>query len=252
MLKTRIMPILLYKNFELVKGKRFDSWRHIGSAIQSVKVYNMREVDELVFLDINATDEKRDPDYMLIDEIADECFMPLTVGGGISEISQIKKLLDVGADKISINTAAVENPKLITNASNEFGAQCIVVSIDVKLNEQKKYNVITHSGSVFTDIDPIIHSKNIEALGAGEILLTSINCDGTMLGYDLNLINLITKAVDIPVIAAGGAGNYEDMYLALTIGRANAVAASSIFHFTQQTPLEAKKYLKNKGINVRS
>lgn len=250
MLKVRIIPTLLYKDMGLVKGVAFDSWRPVGSLMQSIKVYNMREVDELIFLDITATKLKKSPDFELIDDFADECFMPLTIGGGIKKIEDIEHLLKVGADKISINTSAFLTPNLITEASNKFGAQCIIVSIDVKRIDSK-YNVFIYSGKIATGMDPLEYAKKVEKLGAGEILLTSIDRDGTMQGYDIELIKHITRNVSIPVIASGGAGKYDHMLQAIKIARASAVAASSIFHFTQQTPLEAKKYLNNFGIKTR-
>lgn len=251
MLKVRIMPTLLFKDLGLVKGVRFDSWRRIGSVMQAIKVYNMREVDELVFLDINATIESRSPDYELIDEIADECFMPLTVGGGVGSVEEVKKLLQVGADKVSINSLAVKTPEIISSMAEIFGSQCIVVSIDARQMPEGEYKVYTHSGTQQTNLDPVAFAKMVDALGAGEILLTSIDRDGTMTGYDIELTRAVSEVVSIPVIASGGAGNYEHMLAALTESRASAVAAASIFHFTQQTPLEAKRFLKDKGINVR-
>ncbi len=251
MIKARVMPTLLVKGFGLVKGVRFDSWRPIGSIMQAVKVYNMREVDELVLLDIRATDDSRMPDFSLIDDIADECFMPLTVGGGIRSIDDVRKLLQVGADKIAINTAAVETPGLVSVLSEKFGAQCIVISIDAKKLANGKYEVFTHSATKPTGLDPVSFAQQMERNGAGEILLTSIDRDGTMLGYDLELIQMVSQAVSIPVIASGGAGNYQHMEAALTEANATAVAASSIFQFTQQTPIEAKRYLSDHGIKVR-
>lgn len=245
------MPTLLYKNFGLVKGVSFDSQRRVGSVMQSIKVYNMRQVDELVFLDITATNENRTPDFQLIDEIADECFMPLTVGGGIKNIEDIRNLLKVGADKVAINSSAIINPDLVRLASNEFGAQCVVVSIDAKKRADGIYEVFTHSGTQATGKTPLQIAQNAESLGAGEILLTSIDRDGTMIGYDLELIKSVSQFLSIPVIASGGAGNYQHLFDALIQGKADAVAAASIFHFTHQTPLEAKRFLKAKGINVR-
>lgn len=252
MLKTRIIPTLLYKNLTLVKGVSFDSWRRVGSVMQAVKVYNIREVDELIFLDITATRESRKPDFRLVDDFADECFMPLTVGGGVNELEDVRKLLEVGSDKVAINSASISNPGLIKKASNIFGSQCVVVSIDVKKkNKNNKYEVYSHSGTKPTGIDPIKHAINVELLGAGEILLTSIDNDGTMNGYDLEITKKIAEEVSIPVIASGGAGNYEHMLEVLKIKGVDAVAAASIFHFTEQTPLEAKLYLKKNGVEVR-
>lgn len=251
MLKIRIMPTLLYREYELVKGVGFDSWRGVGSAMQAIRVYNMREVDELIFLDITATREDREPDFELIDDLADECFMPLTVGGGVKSLNDVKRLLDVGADKVAINSGAVRNPELIKEVAQRFGGQCVVVSIDARKHAPGRYEIFTHSGHTATGVNPVAFAKEAARLGAGEILLTSIENDGAMAGYDLELIQMVSGAVDIPVIASGGAGSYEDLYQALTVGNASAVAAASIFHFTEQTPLAAKKYLHDKKIPVR-
>jgi len=251
MLKIRILPTLLFKEFSLVKGVKFDSSRRIGSVIQAVKVYNMRDVDELAFLDVSATLEKRHPDFELIDEIADECFMPLSVGGGIRTVGDVKRLLEVGADKVIVNTEAVLNPNIIKNIAKKFGSQCVVVSIDAKINKNKKYEVFICSGSKATGIDPVLFAKRAELLGAGEILLTSIDRDGTMEGYDVELVKKISSSVSVPVIASGGAGSYKHMESVIIDGNASAVAAASMFHFTEQTPLEAKKYLKKQGIDTR-
>lgn len=249
--KIRIMPTLLFKEMGLVKGITFDSWRRVGSAMQAVKVYNLREVDELVFLDITATHDVRSPDFETIDELADECFMPLAVGGGIHTVEDVRRLLQVGADKIVINTAAVETPELIQQVSRRFGAQCVEVSIDARRHPNGNYEVFTHSGTQSTGLDPAALARQSEALGAGEILITSIERDGTMMGYDLELTRKVSEAVSIPVIASGGAGNYDHMAQVLREGNVSAVAAASIFHFTQQTPLEAKHYLKGQGFKVR-
>ena len=250
MLKVRIIPTLLYKEMGLVKGVAFDSWRPVGSLMQAIKVYNMREVDELIYLDITATEMKKSPDFELIDDFADECFMPLTVGGGIKTIEDVRHLLEVGADKVAINTAAFLDPPLIREIANKFGSQCIVVSIDVK-KTNTNYEIYIESGTKSTGIDPVGFAKKVEALGAGEILLTSINRDGTMKGYDNNLTKMISEAVSIPVIASGGAGCYNHMLRVIVEGGASAVAAASIFHFTQQTPIEAKQYLHKFRINTR-
>lgn len=251
MLKIRVMPTLLFKDLGLVKGSGFESWRRVGSAMQAIKVYNMREVDELVFVDITATNDNRPPDYETVDELADECFMPLTVGGGVCTLEHVRRLLQVGADKVAFNTAAVEKPALIQQAAGQFGTQCVVVSIDVRRHADGTCEVYTHSGTLATGKDPVSLAQEVEALGAGEILLTSIDRDGTMTGYDIELTRRVCEAVTIPVIAAGGAGSYEDMAQVLREGRASAVAAASIFHFTQQTPLEAKRYLHDQGFRVR-
>lgn len=249
--KIRIMPTLLFKDVGLVKGVRFDSWRRVGSAMQTVKVYNMREVDELVFLDITATKENRPPDYDTIDELADECFMPMAVGGGIRNIKDVRYLLQVGADKVVVNTAAVEIPELVSQIAGKFGSQCVVVSIDAKQSASGDYEVYTHSGSQPSGVHPVDLAEKVERLGAGEILITSIDRDGTLSGYDIELTKIVSEAVSIPVIAAGGAGSYADMSAVLKQTKVSAIAAASIFHFTQQTPLEAKRYLQEQGINVR-
>ncbi len=249
--KIRVMPTLLFKDLGLVKGVRFDSWRRVGSAMQAVKVYNLREVDELVYLDISATNSGRSPDFGTVDELADECFMPLTVGGGVRSVEDVRRLLQVGADKVAINTAAVETPEVIRQIADRFGSQCVVVSIDARHHADGTYEVYTHSGAVPTGKDPVWLAKEVESLGAGEILLTSINRDGTMTGYDIELTRRVSTAVSIPVIASGGAGTYAQMAEVLREGRASAIAAASMFHFTEQTPLEAKRYLRGQGFPVR-
>ncbi|TML88753.1 MAG: imidazole glycerol phosphate synthase subunit HisF [Actinobacteria bacterium] len=250
MLKVRIIPTLLYKDFGLVKGVQFDSRRQIGSAMQAVKVYNLRGVDELVFLDVTATLEGRAPDVELIDELADECFMPLTVGGGVRSLDDVRRLLRVGADKVAINTAAAVTPDLVRRAAERFGSQCVVVSIDTRTDDAGTTTVWTHSGTVTARRDPLEWAQEVEALGAGEILLTSIDRDGTMTGYDLETLGRVAGGVSIPVIASGGAGSYDHFAAALDEGAA-AVAAASIFHFTEQTPREAKLFLQERRFPVR-
>jgi cyclase len=250
-LKTRIMPTLLYKDVGLVRSVEFDSWRRIGSAMQAVKVYNMRQVDELVLLDIAATRDNREPDYDMVDELADECFMPLAVGGGITDVEHVRKLLRVGADKVIVNSAAAENPKLVADIARRFGSQCVVASIDARARPNGAYEVLTHAGTRPTGKDPVRLAEQYVAQGVGEILLTSIDRDGTMKGYDVELVRRVSAAVSVPVIVSGGAGSYDDFAAGLEAG-ASAVAASSMFHFTQQTPLEAKRFLREKGFNVRA
>lgn len=251
MIKTRIMPTLLFKDVGLVKGVGFDSWRRVGAALQAIRVYNLREVDELVFLDISATPAGRAPDFTLIDELADNCFMPLTVGGGVRSVDDVRALLAVGADKVAINTAAIERPDLVREAADRFGTQCIVVSIDVRRRADGSAEVVTHCGTRPTGLDPVDWARRVEAQGAGEILLTSVERDGTMRGYDVPLVRDVATAVSIPVIASGGAGAYADMAEVLRETEAAAVAAASMFHFTEQTPREAKLYLKDQGFAVR-
>lgn len=251
MLKHRVMPTLLLKEVGLVKGVAFDSWRRVGAAMQTVKVYNMRQVDELVFLDIAATPNGTAPDFHLIDELADECFMPMTVGGGVRSVDDIRSLLAVGADKVAINSAAVEDPSLISKGAEEFGSQCITVSIDVKRQSDGRAEVVTRCGTHATGLDPVQWAREVEQRGGGEILLGSVDRDGTMSGYDVDTIRAVTDAVGIPVIASGGAGGFQDMADAIKDGGADAVAAASIFHFTEMTPKEAKRYLHDQGLPVR-
>lgn len=252
MLKVRIIPTLLWKDVGLVKGVGFDSWRRIGSVLPAIKVYNTRLVDELILVDIIATEEGRPPDFKSVADLSSECFVPLTVGGGIRTIDEVKSLLRAGADKVSINSAAFKEPAIITQIAKKFGSQCVVASIDAKKGTDNMYECFSHSGTKATGKSADQWAKEMESRGAGEILITSIEKDGTMEGYDLDLIRLVTKAVNIPVIASGGAGNYNDMYQALDKGGASAVAAASIFHFTEQTPLEAKMHLAEKGIPIRN
>ncbi len=251
MLKTRIMPTLLYKDFGLVKGVGFDSWRRVGSAMQAVKVYNLRQVDELVLLDIRATADGRGPDLELVDELADECFMPLTVGGGVRTVEDVRSLLMVGADKVSMNSAAIARPDLIRETRDRFGSQCVVMSIDARREGDGEYQVYSQAGSLPTGLDPVAVATSAEKLGAGEILLTSIDRDGTMTGYDIELNRRVAAAVNIPVVASGGAGSYAHMAQVLREADVSAIAAASIFHFTEQTPLEAKRYLADQGFPMR-
>ena len=251
MLKVRIIPTLLIKNVGLVKGVKFDSWRRVDTILPAIKVYNMREVDELIVMDIMASQENREPDYETIAEFAEECFVPLTVGGGISSLAHIRNVLLAGADKVCINSAAYENLSLIRDASDRFGAQCIVCGIDFKKLSDGTYSCFSHAGKKDQGIDPIKWARELLQAGAGELIATSIDLDGTMLGYDLKIISEISNEVSIPVIASGGAGNYQHMLEAIKNAGASAVAAASIYHFTQQTPLEAKRFLESHGIPVR-
>jgi imidazole glycerol-phosphate synthase subunit HisF len=250
MLKVRIIPTLLWKNYGLVKGQGFDSWRRVGTVLPAIKVYNTREVDELILVDITASGEGREPDYESVEEYSSECFIPLTVGGGIRHLDHITKLLHAGADKITVNTAAYQMPELIEQAAQRFGSQCVVASIDVRKNAAGRYECYSHGGSIPTGKDPVAWAKQLESMGAGEILLTSVERDGLMQGYALDLVAAVSAEVSIPVIASGGAGNYQHMAEAIAQG-ASAVAAASIFHFTEQTPLEAKIFLASRGVPVR-
>ena len=252
MLKVRVIPTLLWKNYNLVKGVGFDSWRNIGSILPAIKVYNQREVDELILVNISAHLSSDDLDYISINEFGKHCFVPLTVGGGINSINQTQKLLRAGADKISINSEAYINPNLVSEIAKLYGSQCVVISIDAKLKKNNKgWQCYSHAGKKNTGKDVIEWAKEMEDRGVGEILLTSIDKDGTLKGYDLELIETIVNKVKIPVIASGGAGNYQDMVDAVKKSGANAVAAASMFHFTEQTPLGAKTAMKNAKIPVR-
>lgn len=252
MLKTRVIPIVLLKDGEMaVKSVQFGWLRPINHPINSVRVYNARNVDELIFLDISATREKRKPLFELISLILDECFMPLTVGGGITTMNDIHDLLKIGADKVAINSQAVATPTIITQGAKEFGSQCIVASIDVKKHGDGTYEVFTHCGTKASGLNPLDWAKQVQALGAGEILINSIDRDGTEEGFDIPLIASIAKRVSIPVIAAGGAGKLQDFIQAIKKGHASAVAASSIFLFTDITPSSVKAYLQKHGIQTR-
>ncbi len=250
MLKIRIIPTLLHKDVGLVKGVRFASDRRVGSALQAIKVYNRRGVDELAFFDITASVDGRSPDLALIDELADECFMPLTVGGGVRSLGDVQALLGVGADKVALNSAIIENETLISDAAMKHGVQCVVAVIDVK-REGEGWRVFSHCGQRATGLDPVEWAQRCEKLGAGEIILQSIDQDGTMEGYDLEITRRVCEAVSVPVIASGGAGNYEHVAQACIEGKASAAAAASIYTFTEMTPREAKQHLREKGLPVR-
>lgn len=250
MLKVRVIPTLLYRSAGLVKGIGFDAWRRVDTVLPAIKVYNMREVDELILLDLDATDEGRGPDYVAVRDFSKDCFVPFCVGGGIQNVRQMQKLLRAGADKVCINSAAYENPQLVTEGARLFGSQCMVVSIDCRKIESHYYcfarNGRNNTGYLLRE-----WAKTMEQAGAGELLVTSVVLDGTMQGYDLAMIREAADAVKIPVIASGGAGNYEHMYQAVRDANASAVAAASIYHFTEQTPKGAKEYLQERGIPVR-
>ena len=247
----RVIPTLLWKNFGLVKGIEFDSWRRVGPILPAIKVYNSRDVDELILVDITASQEGDDPDHDSVRDFSEECAVPLTVGGGISNLDQIVSLLYAGADKISINTAAYSNPSLIEASAHRFGSQCVVASIDARRFDDGSYVCFSHSATANTYRDPVEWAKELADRGAGEILLTSINRDGTMFGYDLELVERVVRAVYLPVIASGGAGNYQHMIDVVKQAGASAVAAASIFHFTEQTPAGAKAAMQAAGIPVR-
>ena len=251
MLAKRIIPCLDVKDGRVVKGINFINLKDAGDPVETASTYSKEGADELVYLDITASFEKRSAFLDVIAKTAEQVFIPLTVGGGIRNIGDIRLLLKSGADKVSINTAAIENPKLIKESAEEFGSQCIVVAIDTKRDNGTKWQVYTYGGRKPAGIDAIEWAKKAEALGAGEILLTSMDKDGTKEGYDLQLTRAISETVNIPVIASGGAGNLEHLYEALTKGKADAVLAASIFHYGEFSIQDAKKYLKDRKITVR-
>ncbi len=240
---------MLFSRTGLVKSVRFDPGRRVGAAAPAISVYNLRQVDELIFLDVAARNDGRIPDLGLVDELADNCFVPFTVGGGIRNVEDVRALLQVGADKITVNSGFVERPELVQDIADAFGRQCVTVSLDARRTEAG-HEVFSHCGRKATGLEPAALAAKAEDAGAGEILITSIDRDGTMEGYDVELISSVTRAVSVPVVASGGAGDYADMAQALEAG-ASAVAASSIFHFTEMTPLGAKTYLRERGFPVR-
>lgn len=250
MLKTRVIPCMLYNGSHLVKTICFDEMRTLGNPIQTAKVYNSRNVDELIFIDLKATEENRSPDINVISDIMKECFMPVTIGGGIHSIDNINALLKIGADKICINSEAVNNPDFITIAANKFGSQCIVVSIDVKKIGKEHY-VFKNRGTINTKKTAALWSGEVEKLGAGEIFINSIDKDGTMAGYDLELIKKVSSAVSVPVIACGGAGKVQDIIDAVKIGGADAVSLSSMFHYSGHTANSIKERMGKAQLKVR-
>jgi cyclase len=248
MLKHRVIPCVLLKDWQLVKSIGFESYRTIGHPTSTARIYNTRNIDELIVLDIDASLNDEDINIETITDIAEECFMPLTIGGGIKTIEDIYKVLNAGADKISINTIALENLEFIKKASNIFGSQCIVCSIDVK-NIDGNYKVF-HKSKGILDIDPLILAKQYQKYGAGELLLTSVDKEGLRDGYDIELIKLFKDKIDIPVILNGGMGKPKDAVKAIHNG-ADAIAASYIFHFSQYTPDDIKEEMHKNNIIVR-
>ncbi len=250
MLAKRIIPCLDVKDGRVVKGVKFVNLRDAGDPVSNASYYEREGADELVFLDITASYEDRDIMLDVVRRTAEKVFMPLTVGGGIRNITDIRNLLKAGADKVSINTAAVKKPGLISESAARFGEQCIVVAIDAK-RKGKGWEVYTHGGRTPTGKDAVKWAKEAQKRGAGEILLTSMDRDGTKKGYDLELTRAVSEAVGIPVIASGGAGTLKHLYEALTKGRADAALAASIFHFREFTIKETKEYLRKRGVAVR-
>jgi len=255
MLTKRIIPCLDVKDGRVVKGVNFINLRDAGDAVENALFYDREGADELVFLDITASYEKRKTTIKLANKVAESIFLPFTVGGGISTVDDIRNLLNAGCDKVSINTAAVKRPAFIRESSKRFGSQCIVVAMDarcrVKTKDKEKWEIYINGGRTPTGLDAIKWARKVESLGAGEILLTSMDYDGTKEGYDIELTRRISESVKIPVIASGGAGNLEHLYEALTDGEADAVLAASIFHFRTYSVGDAKSYLNKKGVKVR-
>jgi imidazole glycerol-phosphate synthase subunit HisF len=250
MLKNRIIPCLDVKNGRVVKGINFVDLKDAGDPVEQAKIYSEGGADEICFLDITASNEKRETIYEVVEKTSKKCFVPLTVGGGVKSLEDINKLLLSGADKISINTAAVNNETLIKDSSKKFGSQCIVVAIDAK-KINNKWEIFTHGGRTKTGIDAIDFAKKMEDDGAGELLITSMDRDGTQKGYDNNLNSEIEKNVNIPIIASGGVGNLKHLEEGITKGHANALLAASIFHYGKYSIADVKNYLKSKQIPVR-
>ena len=252
MLKVRVIPCLDIKDGRVVKGVNFVGLRDAGDPVEQAIVYDRAGADELCFLDITASHEARGTLLDVVHRTAEVCFMPLTVGGGVRSLEDIRSLLLAGADKVSINTAAVARPELVAEAARKFGSQCIVVAMDAKKAANGRFEIFTHGGRKETGIDAVAFAKQVTALGAGEILLTSMDRDGTRVGYDLPLTRAIADAVSVPVIASGGVGNLNDLVAGVREGHASAVLAASIFHFGEASIADAKKALADAGIAVRA
>jgi cyclase len=250
MLKKRIIPKLLLKNGRNVKGVRFGNLRDTGHPVTNARIYDAQGADELIFLDITATTQNRGILYDVIARAAEEIFMPFCVGGGVRTVEDVRNLLRAGADKVAVNTAAVETPDLIADGAKLFGVQCMVVSIDYRRHGDRAI-VCTHGGTVATDLDVLDHCRRMVDCGAGELLLTSIDRDGTMEGYDLEVTRTVADAVNVPVIVAGGAGTLQHLVEGIQQGHADAVAVGSLFHFTDQSPIKARAAMRVAGIDVR-
>ena len=251
MLKARIIPCLDVKDGRVVKGVNFVDLRDAGDPVAQARVYDEAEADELCFLDITASHEDRPIILDVVGRTAEQCFMPLTVGGGVRRLEDIRALLLAGADKVAINTAAVATPELVQAAAEKFGSQCVVVAIDARLDAAGRFKVVTHGGRTPTELDAIDWAQQVTALGAGEILLTSMDRDGTKQGYDIALTRAVADAVSVPVIASGGAGTLDHLAAAVRDGHASAVLAASIFHFGEFSVAEAKAHMAKAGVPVR-
>ena len=250
MYAKRIIPCLDVNNGRVVKGVNFVNLIDAGDPVETAKAYNKAGADELVFLDITASSDNRGTVIDMVERVASEVFIPFTVGGGIRTVENFREILNAGADKVSVNSSAIKNPTLITDAAMKFGSQCVVCAIDAKRNGES-WDVYLNGGRVNTGLDAIEWAKKAVELGAGEILLTSMDCDGTKAGYDIELTRRISESVDVPVIASGGAGKMEHFYDAFEYAKADAVLAASLFHFNEIKIKDLKEYLKNKGISVR-
>ncbi len=251
MLAKRIIPCLDVKSGRVVKGVNFVELRDAGDPVEIARRYDEQGADEITFLDITASSDDRDIILHVVEQVAEQVFIPLTVGGGVRVVEDVRRLLNAGADKVSMNTAAVNNPQLVHDASSKVGSQCIVVAIDAKQTAPGKWEVFTHGGRNNTGLDAIEWARKVESMGAGEILLTSMDRDGTRSGFDLALTRAVSDAVRIPVIASGGVGTLEHLVEGVSAGRADAVLAASIFHFGQHTVREAKELMRARGIEVR-
>ena len=250
MLTVRIIPCFDVDRGRVVKGVQFVNLRDAGDAVELARLYDAEGADELVFLDITASHEDRKTVLDMVQRVADQVFIPFTVGGGVRTADDVRSLLGAGADKVSINTAAVQNPSLVAEGAHRFGSQCIVVAIDAKRHDDG-WQVYTYGGRTPTDLDAVAWAQRVVELGAGELLVTSMDSDGTQQGYDLELLRAIGGAVPVPVIASGGAGNPQQMYEAIVAGRADAVLAASIFHFGTYRIRDIKSYLGERGVPVR-
>ena len=250
-LAKRIIPCLDVDKGRVVKGVKFEDIRDAGDPVEIARRYDAAGADEITFLDITATHEGRDTTVKTVERMASEVFVPLTVGGGIREIKDIRTMLNAGADKVSINSAAIVRPDFVKEAADKFGAQCIVIAIDAKKVAEGRWEIFTHGGRKSTGIDAVEWAKRMTRYGAGEVLLTSMDADGTKAGYDLALVRAISDAVSVPVIASGGVGNLQHLADGILLGHADAVLAASIFHFGEYTMPEAKKYLQERGIEMR-
>ena len=250
-LAKRIIPCLDVNAGRVVKGVNFVGLRDAGDPVEVSRRYDDQGADELTFLDITASSDNRDLILSVIERVAEQVFIPLTVGGGVREVADVRRLLNAGADKISINTSAIVNPRLVQDATDRYGSQCIVVAIDAKGAVDGRWEVYTHGGRNATGLDAVEWAEKVTALGAGEILLTSMDRDGTRLGFNLPLTRAVVNAVPVPVIASGGVGNLQHLADGITIGGADAVLAASIFHYGDYTVRDAKQYLRERGIEVR-